>query len=422
MTPRLPALLAILLASTLAILQCAPLQAYQWPDEELGGIGGTGHSDTPAEPDPGGIGGTGLISSPDEGGIGGTGLVAADPDPGGIGGTGIIGVITGFGSIVVNGVHVDYPSNMAVANLLGEQRAVDQLAVGHLVEIEAVVSGERYLARQIVQRHALIGAVSAWNRESDALQVGGQPVMLDEGTRIAEGTRLTRGSRVMVSGLWDGQRLTATRIEPDHQGIDLLAGPAQFPATHTPQVGSIRLAGADQLATIEEGQELLVTGRLTESRMEVTQLQRRPQLPFSGRMDELLIEGYGDQLSRRGLAPAPLPPGRQVLHLREEDPQRGYRMQGSRPVGELQQGARVRPQPGPKPPAIPDASQRKAEPSLPEGNLNKGKPEPRFENPLGRMPPAFPERDFPNNRSLPAHPFTKPGPSRPGRFGDRPHR
>ena len=59
------------------------------------GIGGTGISSAQA-----GIGGTGVTNK----GIGGTGLEANS----GIGGTGIVGVITGFGSICVNGLELFY--------------------------------------------------------------------------------------------------------------------------------------------------------------------------------------------------------------------------------------------------------------------------------------------------------------------------
>lgn len=70
-------------------------------DRSIGGIGGTGIAPNR------GIGGTGI--KPESGGIGGTGIQAN-----GIGGTGIVGVITGFGSICVNNLEVNYFSNTPV--------------------------------------------------------------------------------------------------------------------------------------------------------------------------------------------------------------------------------------------------------------------------------------------------------------------
>ena len=49
-----------------------------------------------------GINGTGILDN-DDYGIGGTGI---SDDDYGIGGTGIIGTISGFGSIIVNGIHI----------------------------------------------------------------------------------------------------------------------------------------------------------------------------------------------------------------------------------------------------------------------------------------------------------------------------
>ena len=68
------------------------------------GIAGTGA--TPASE---GLGGTGIERERDEDGIGGTGVVA-DRHGGddGIGGTGIMGTITGFGSILTNGLVVEF--------------------------------------------------------------------------------------------------------------------------------------------------------------------------------------------------------------------------------------------------------------------------------------------------------------------------
>ncbi len=399
--------LAIML---IAVALCAPTLAFQWPDE--GGIGGTGHVESTEERDQGGIGGTGFAPHPDEGGIGGTGLIAAYPDQGGIGGTGIIGVITGFGSIVVNGVHVDYPQDLPVDNLLGERGDVGQLAVGHVVEVEANAAEGRYLARRITQRHALIGAVSAQHPAGDELRVGAQRISL-EGAKIAETTSLEIGSRIMVSGLWDGERLVATRIEPDRRDVDLLAGPARAGKDHGIVIGNIQVTGADRRGPPEEGRELVVTGRFDGERMLADALIPRPALPFDGRMRTLLIEGYPDQFRRQGLAPNPRPPGRQVIRLHTEDQPGLYRMREATPVQRLEQGVPDKPRPAPPAPGF---NAPPGEAARADGMDPRQAPPPQ--RPTMEMRPAFPERDFPNP-TFPARPSMMPGPPMGGRPGGR---
>ena len=114
---------------------------------EAGGVGGTGHGPG----DAGGIGGTG---APLADGIGGTGAPLAD----GIGGTGarrapaarvgVVGVVTGFGSICVNGLRLQYDRSATVSEN-GRPAGTAALAVGQFVSIEAERVGDALIARDI---------------------------------------------------------------------------------------------------------------------------------------------------------------------------------------------------------------------------------------------------------------------------------
>ena len=68
-------------------------------------------------------------------GIGGTGI-GIDIYERGIGGTGIIGTITEFGSIVVNGLHIEYREDQVVDSLF-EQKQGRNLKIGQEVEVFA---------------------------------------------------------------------------------------------------------------------------------------------------------------------------------------------------------------------------------------------------------------------------------------------
>ena len=95
----------------------------------------------------GGVGGTGIAGG--SGGIGGTGALAK----GGIGGTGIIGIVTGFGSICVNGIEVQYNRKTPV-EVNGDRASVHELALGEIVSVEAEGVGGEVRAR----------AISIWDR------------------------------------------------------------------------------------------------------------------------------------------------------------------------------------------------------------------------------------------------------------------
>ena len=167
--------------------------------------------------EPGGMGGTGMRA---DGGIGGTGIEAQ-------GDLGLIGVITGFGSICVNGVEVQYDAATPVMSA-GAPASPAALALGQLVAVRATGSGAQIRARDIQILDAVVGRVSAFDTAAGQLQVAGQRVRLSASTVLAVSAAPAGlvGQNVLVSGLWraDGT-LAATRI-------------AAAPADASPRVGA----------------------------------------------------------------------------------------------------------------------------------------------------------------------------------------
>lgn len=185
------------------------------------GIGGTGISMAA-----GGIGGTGIKR---DGGIGGTGLRAQ-------GDLGIIGIITGFGSICVNGLEVHYgPDTPVVA--YGRAAQPDVLAIGQVVAVNAIGNAVQIRAQRIQVVDAAVGPVTGFDAAARELQVAGQLVRLDEAAVLAPGVALEKAGNVRVSGLWraDGT-ITATRIDaaPD-------ATPSVVRSPNLPELGASRL-------------------------------------------------------------------------------------------------------------------------------------------------------------------------------------
>ena len=147
------------------------------------------------------------ISSNDEDediGIGGTGLVASVDN--GLGGTGIVGNISGFGSIFVNGIEIEYDHTTPFF-INGETRKYQTLAIGDVVEVLTSDNKQRTNARLINLRHELVGIVDSVN--ADTINIQGQTVLLpDDNNEIPN-----IGDKVAISGFRiDVQSIQATRI------------------------------------------------------------------------------------------------------------------------------------------------------------------------------------------------------------------
>lgn len=116
---RLIAALFCLMASVPAQAARVCVDAGRGPFAETGGVGRTGRG--PGE----------------GGGIGGTGARL-----------GVVGVITGFGSLCVNGLRLQYDSSARISEN-GRNTGAQALAVGQFVSVEAERVGDALLARDI---------------------------------------------------------------------------------------------------------------------------------------------------------------------------------------------------------------------------------------------------------------------------------
>lgn len=183
-----------------------PVQLHQLPP----GIGGTGN---PMQP---GVGGTGRNAEP---GLGGTGR-ALEP---GVGGTGsalksvngdafVYGVITGFASICVNGVEIEYENSTPVSSN-GEATSVQALKVGQWVAVKATGQGREVNAKSISIEQPIGGPVTRVDAAAKTIDVMGQAVRLNPGQAMRQMPKV--GDSVAVSGfrLPDGS-IQSSRIDP----------------------------------------------------------------------------------------------------------------------------------------------------------------------------------------------------------------
>jgi Domain of unknown function (DUF5666) len=286
----------------LLLLGLAPLgaRAADPCGGDAGGIGGTGAQPTGKPPGD-------TKKGKDRGGVGGTGI--SERDGGGIGGTGIVGVITGFGSVCVNGLEVGYDAGSRVETD-GEPSAADRLEVGQLVVIEAERRDGELWAKQLAVRNVAVGPIAASDARRGEIEVLGQRVMIDDATRLADagGAALGRGDLtpgrfVAVSGLRRANgSVVATRIESRAPRAQVsVSGPLsaqgrdQFAVAGlgvVPPAGGVPPAVVDDIALVV-GRLDAATGTLHAERIE-------PALDFAAAPERLSVEGFVQQRSSAG--------------------------------------------------------------------------------------------------------------------------
>ncbi|ARO88793.3 hypothetical protein EBAPG3_014015 [Nitrosospira lacus] len=292
------------------------------------GVGGTG-----AVTDRSGMGGTGIK----EGGIGGTGQMVND---GGIGGTGIIGVITGFASVCVNGVEIQYDATTPVS-VDGRPSTAHDLAVGQVIVVRAHGVGTEVTARNIAVVHAVVGPISSVNAASGELHVLGQTVHAKEHGNLAN---FKTGDWVRVSGhrLANGD-VTASRIEPSQQLAEARIN------GHVTQVDAngfvvdgarVNLDKQSLPTSIARGAEVSVSGHWDGTSLRAHHVQVEPSRDSMGRVEHIVIEGYvhashGRELDL-GIRKVTLDSNLQILGGSADDLKPNQHIQVSGRVGEDQ--------------------------------------------------------------------------------------
>ena len=238
-------------------------------------------------------------TSADDRGIGGTGAPAAGPQMSsdrGIGGTGVVGVITGFGSVFVNGLEIAYAPGTPVT-VDGEPGSQAALRVGQLAAIVAS-DDHGWHADSIAVQHEVSGPVTsagaAGGSGNRTLTVAGQQVSIGPGT---DGLQTVRpGDWIAVSGLRqpDGV-IDASRIDQRMPGPVLVRGPA------TPSAGGWRIGDLPvrppEGTSIVPGEGITARGVIVNGTLSVRSaspdvLGSDPAAYFGNHVRRMVIEGY----------------------------------------------------------------------------------------------------------------------------------
>lgn len=269
--------------------------------DAIRGIGGTGYSGSGIGGTGKDIGGTGYSDTPS--GIGGTGHAPND----GIGGTGIVGIITGFGSVWVNGVEVQYDAKTQVAENAATANSND-LAVGDVVVIEASGSDNALQASKISVVNAVEGQVSVADNAGGKLRVLGQTVIIT--AKTITGDKQERGNampiqpndHIKVSGLrLANGEIVASRIERAAADAEpSVVGPITAINGSVVSVYGLQInvAAADKLRV---GQEITATGPLKDGQMSAREITPSPATQLYGHAEHINIQGYVGARTAEGM-------------------------------------------------------------------------------------------------------------------------
>ncbi len=285
----------VLLGLLTACVTLAPQPASQAvsvsatePDDRDAGVGQIGPNGGPLVADP-------LVSDRGIGGTGGPATVSATSQIAdrGIGGTGVVGVVTGFGSVFVNGLEIQYDKTASV-DIDGARSSVAALRVGQLVAIRAEGSANAPFTRTISVRSEVVGRIEGLELGSGMLTVAGQAVSIQPGTWGANQFGL--GDWVKVSGLRrpDGTVL-ASRLDGAPAGTLFVRGQAVH-ASGELRVGSLVLGGT-AAANVQHGQFVIVSGDYAAGRGRVSTaasdtLSASPADYFGASTNHMIVQAF----------------------------------------------------------------------------------------------------------------------------------
>ena len=224
-------------------------------------------------------------------GIAGPGI---SDDNRGIGGTGIVGTITGFGSLLINGLTVDFDQETVITND-GVLAAEEALKIGQVVAIEATTRGGKLQARSIAIANAVSGPITAVVASGNQIEVLGQTVSLEPNSlKTPAPVSLRAGQWITVSGLRNAQgTIVASRVSPRVVGGRIsVRGPVAARTTTGFTIGRLSVVAPAATRSVTPGRTILAVGALTSAGLRAARVEVAPSVPFDGQVSRMFIEGY----------------------------------------------------------------------------------------------------------------------------------
>ncbi|HUF56569.1 MAG TPA: DUF5666 domain-containing protein [Thermohalobaculum sp.] len=215
-------------------------------------------------------------------------------------GVGILGTVLGAkpGAIEVNGMTVATAPDTLLSGGFAAPGPLggETIPPGHVVEIAAERQAGRLVAREIEPIFALAGPIAAVEPGEQRLVVMDTQVLVPPEALLPPGglAALRPGQRVAVSGLWLGETLVASRIDPRTQkGV----ADAVVSGVVSPLPGALyRIGGvplAAELGALRPGYFHVVTGDWIAGALLVDEIRLGRRVISRWPADRLVVEGYG---------------------------------------------------------------------------------------------------------------------------------
>ncbi|WP_299142960.1 hypothetical protein [uncultured Tateyamaria sp.] len=204
-----------------------------------------------------------------------------DPFEGGIGGTGIVGLMTGTGSVLVNGLRVEMPDQVRVF-FDGAQGSATRLVPGMGLSMVARTRLDRFEAVRIDVDTPLVGHL---RRHGSGFAVNGTRVHLTTGASLV-------GRRVSVHGIWRPDGSVQSNLTHATQTTqDRVAGVLVGSATSGWSIGQTPLV-TDAAARLTAGQFAVAQGTFDGTTLVTTSVQMGRFREGGGTLRQLSVEGF----------------------------------------------------------------------------------------------------------------------------------
>jgi hypothetical protein len=246
-----------------------------------------------------GKGGTGIRA--DGTGQGGTGITGTARGPGGdgsgSGGTGktveVEGVVTGFASVCVNGLELNYAASTPVT-LFGRPASTRDLAIGQVVRALARDRDGRLDLNHIQVDHLMVARVQAV--KPGKLLVQGRNIHLSPGAVVS--SDLAPGAKLAISGYRDARgNAIATRLDVvPGDTPDSLTGKVERNAQGRLSIDDVVLEG--DTSRLKPGDVVRAEGRLESGRMQITRLDREERAVLT---DRVVVQGLVRHVGPAGI-------------------------------------------------------------------------------------------------------------------------
>ena len=229
-----------------------------------------------------------------KGGIGGTGITTWD---GGIGGTGVVGTVTGFGSIIINGLHIYYEPGQPVESANGQMTGAD-FAIGQVIAAQTKLQNAKLVATRLIAQTPLIGLVEAINVTTGEMIVLGEKVALMNNVELGMGSiaNINVSDTVMVSGHRGKDGVLASRIDFSNTNISTgISGTITAVSNDSITIDGVHRvrSGVGKQARVSIGDYINVSGltRSSDGHFTAKTMTRYYGPMFDGSVVRMAVEG-----------------------------------------------------------------------------------------------------------------------------------